>query len=159
MKLRAFVERYKTWIPTITLIAIIAGIKFLFWWGAEPAARPKSMPVESVWIEAPTLPFSWHHGWWFGCWIDTDGKSDICQLWGSGMKDPVVFEGQYVSCEDHFPISTHELKLKAPPDSFQMWVSVSSGIAPAAFLQNGKHLVPVGSPHGCQQLIDNLKHP
>jgi len=117
------------------------------------------MPVESVWVDAPTLPFSWHHGWWLGCWIDGDGHSDRCKLWGAGLKNPVVFDGQYVSCETHFAVAADELKLKAPSDSMQMWVGVPSEerLAPAIFLQNGEHLVPIEATHGCEELMEKLK--
>jgi hypothetical protein len=153
------IGRYKAWIPAVALIAFVAGIRALLWWGGQPSARPKDMPANSIWVDAPALPFSWHHGWWFGCWIDSDGHSNRCRLWGAGLQKPIVFEGQYVSCETHSPVAAEELRLKAPPDSMQMWVGVATReiSGPAAFLENDKHLVPVESPHGCEELRDNLK--
>ncbi len=41
-----------------------------------------------------------------------------------------------------------------------MWVGInqSGDIAPAAFLQNGKFLVPVRAPHGCEDLKKDLEY-
>lgn len=157
---RPRLSRYKPWIPLVLLLGAVAGIGVLWWWGNQPAPRPKSMPSNSVWIEAPTLPVSWHKGWWFGCWIDSDGRSDRCRLWRPGSDNPVVYDGLYVSCDTHSPLPADKLKLKAPDDSMQMWVSVPSHaeFAPAAFLQNGDYLVPLGAPHACEELQKEMKH-
>jgi hypothetical protein len=157
---RAMTNRHKVWILFVVLAGTIGGIGILLWWGAQPSLRPESMPVGSIWIDAPNVPFSWHHGCWFGCWIDSDGHSDRCRLWGAGLETPIVFEGRYVSCETHSPVAADKLRLKAPPDSMQMWVGVAPEeiSAPAAFLQNGKLLVPLGAPHGCEELREKLKH-
>src|SRR5215472_5726090 len=148
---RAGTSRYGAWLLIALLVGIIGGIKILWWWGGQPSPRPKMMPQNSVWIDAPSLPFSWHHGWWFGCWIDSDGHSDRCRLWNAPLESP-VYEGQYVSCETHSPVAANHLILKAPSDSAQMWVRVASAdlLAPAAFLQNGNFLVPVDAPRGCE---------
>jgi hypothetical protein len=45
-----------------------------------PPRRPKDMPLNSVWINAPSLPISWHHGWWFGCEITQSGAANYCRL-------------------------------------------------------------------------------
>jgi hypothetical protein len=108
--------RYKPWMPASALAAVIFTIWFLSWWGGQPSIRPRDMPRDSVWIHAPNLPFEWHHGWWFGCWIDSDGHSNRCRLWGGQGDKPIVFEGLYISCKDHSPVPASELKLKAPPD-------------------------------------------
>jgi hypothetical protein len=70
-----------------------------------------------------------------------------------------VHEGLYVSCEGNSSVPLSELKLRPPSDSIQMWVGVTSeeGVAPAAFLENGKFLVPIESPHGCGELKTRLK--
>lgn len=116
------------------------------------ARRPSDMPRNSIWIDAPALPFSFYHGWWFGCWIDPDQKSNRCRLWGSGGLH-TVYEGIYVSCESKAPVQGDELQLSAPADSMGMWVGNSdAGIfAPAAFLTNGKVLVPVGALRDCEK--------
>jgi hypothetical protein len=116
------------------------------------ARRPSDMPRNSVWIDAPALPFSFYHGWWFGCWIDADHKSNRCRLWGSGGLQ-TVYEGLYVSCDSKVPVQRDELQLSAPADSMGMWVGNSerSIFAPAAFLANGKVLVPVEALSDCQK--------
>ena len=40
-----------------------------------------------------------------------------------------------------------------------MWVGVPSEerLAPAIFLQNGEHLVPIEATHGCEELMEKLK--
>lgn len=137
--------------------AVLTGVVILMWWGAQPAKRPTSMPVDSVWIDAPALPFSWHHGWWFGCWIGSDGYSNQYRLWAAGS-DNLVYEGKYTSCDTNAPVLGKELKIKAPVESMHMWVGInqSGDIAPAAFLRNGEFLVPVRAPHGCEDLKRNL---
>jgi hypothetical protein len=141
---------------------VIGGILAIYivlaWWGAQPSKRPANMPSDSVWIDAPTLPFSWHHGWWFGCWIDADGVSNRCRLLAARSDNLVVYEGLYVSCDSNSPVPANELKIKAPVESMHMWVGInqSGDIAPAAFLQNGKFLVPVKAPHGCEVIKKNL---
>ena len=80
---------------------------------AWQARRPLDMPRNSVWIDAPALPFSFYHGWWFGCWIDSDGRSNRCRLWGSGGLQ-TVYEGLYVSCDSKAPVQGNELQLSAP---------------------------------------------
>jgi len=120
------------------------------------ARRPSDMPRSSIWIDAPALPFSFYHGWWFGCWIDSDHKSDRCRLWGSGGLQ-TVYEGLYVSCDSKAPVERDELQLIAPADSMGMWVGNSerSIFAPAAFLANGKVLVPAEALNGCQKVRPN----
>lgn len=120
---------------------------------AWQARRPSDMPRNSIWIDAPALPFSYYHGWWFGCWIDSDGRSNRCKLWGSGGLQ-TVYEGIYVSCDSKAPVQGNELQLSAPADSMGMWAGNSepSIFAPAAFLANGKVLVPVEALHDCEKV-------
>ena len=115
------------------------------------ARRPSDMPRNSVWIDAPALPFSFYHGWWFGCWIDSDHKSNRCRLSSAGT---AVYEGLYVSCDGQAPVQREELQLSAPPDSVGRWVGTSerSIFAPAAFLTNGKVLVPVEDLRDCEKV-------
>jgi hypothetical protein len=115
------------------------------------ARRPADMPVDSVWIDAPAVPFAYYHGWWFGCWIDRDGKSNRCRLWGGGLKQPVVYEGLYVSCQTKKPVPLKELTLIPPKDSMYMWVGDNGISAPIAFLTKGNFLTPVEVPDGCEQ--------
>jgi|ERR1700674_3291122 hypothetical protein len=117
------------------------------------ARRPSDMPRNSVWIDAPAVPFGFYHGWWFGCWIDSDHKSNRCKLWGSGGLQ-TVYEGRYISCDEGSPVHADELQLTAPKDSSEMWVGYSEGnvFAPAAFLRDGKILVPIEAPRACEEL-------
>ena len=120
---------------------------------AWQARRPSDMPRNSIWIDAPAVPFGFYHGWWFGCWIDSDGRSNRCRLWGSGGLQ-TVYEGLYVSCDSKAPVQGNELQLSAPADSMGMWVGNSepSIFAPAAFLANGEVLVPVEALHNCEKV-------
>ncbi len=156
-RLRTIIDEHTLSVLVIVLVGIIAGIKLLFWWGAQPSPRPKNMPLDSIWIDAPAVPFGWHRGWWFGCWIDSDGHSNRCRFF-DGETPQVVYEGLYVSCDSGSPVPANELKIKAPVESMHMWVGLNQNgdIAPAAFLQNGEFLVPVRSPHGCEELKKNL---
>ena len=122
------------------------------------ARRPADMPRNSVWIDAPALPFSFYHGWWFGCWIDSDGRSNRCRLWGSGGLQ-TVYEGLYISCDSTAPVQEYELQLSVPADSLGMWVGNSerSIFAPAAFLKNGQVLVPVEALHDWEKFRPKLK--
>jgi hypothetical protein len=57
-------------------------------------------------------------------------------------------------------VPANELKVKVPPaKSAYMWVALnqSGGDAPAAFLRDGKYLVPVTAPHGCEDLNRNFE--
>jgi hypothetical protein len=121
---------------------------------AWEARRPSNMPTSSAWIDAPAVPFGFYRGWWFGCWIDSDGRSNRCRLWGPSLSEPIVYEGIYISCDSKLPVSVAELQPTAPPmGSFGMWVGDSAGkiFAPAAFLRNGKVLVPVQIPSVCDK--------
>jgi hypothetical protein len=123
---------------------------------AWQARRPSDMPRNSVWIDAPALPFSFCHGWWFGCWIDSDGKSNCCKLSSVGT---TAYERLYVSYDSKAPVQGNELQLSAPSDSMGMWVgtSESSIFAPAAFLTNGKVLVPVEDLSDCEKFRPKLR--
>jgi hypothetical protein len=138
------------------VLAVIVGAIILYvgaqYAGAAwKARRPADMPANSVWIDAPALPFVYYHGWWFGCWIDRDGKSNRCRLWGGGLQQPVVYEGLYVSCDTKLSVPVNELQLIPPKDTMEMWVGGSGISAPIALLSNGKVLRPVEVPDGCEQ--------
>lgn len=87
---------------------------------AWQARRPGNMPTNSIWIDAPAVPFGFYRGWWFGCWIDSDGRSDKCKLWGSGGLG-TVYEGNYISCDTKLPVPENELRLRDPGRA-DMWV-------------------------------------
>src|ERR1700744_2099644 len=100
-------------ILVLVLAGLYGGVKATWWWAGQPSRLPSSMPRDSVWIPGMPLPISWHRGWWFGCWIDTDGHSNRCRLYDK----QVLYDDLYVSCDDKAPVRPSELKLKPPPDS------------------------------------------
>ena len=69
---------------------------------AFPPGRPRFMPVNSVWIDAPSLPISWHYGWWFGCGVSDLGQSNYCRL--MKVNGGLVYGSNYLSCRDHLPM-------------------------------------------------------
>jgi hypothetical protein len=120
---------------------------------AIQARRPKDMPSNAVWIDAPAVPFGFYRGWWLGCWVDSDQQTNHCRLYGPGLHQPVVYEGRYVPCEGRSPVPMSELKLKAPSDTSNMWIF--PGVV--VFLQNGGLLVPVENAGDCSSIRKRLK--
>ncbi len=142
------VTKVLAWIIGAIVLYIVAWYAYTAW----RARLPSDMPANSIWIEAPALPFSYKNGWWFGCWIDRDGKSNRCRLLIAGADGPPVYEGIYVSCDTKSPVPANELQVIPPKDSFYMWVGNGHGVnAPAALLANGKVLTPIEVPQGCEQ--------
>lgn len=141
-------------IVSVIVLYIGASIAQAAW----KARRPADMPANSVWIEAPPVSFGYFRGWWFGCSIDRDGKSDRCRLWNGNLQQPIVYEGLYVSCETKLPVPANELQVIPPRDSFYMWVGDGKGInAPVALLANGKVLTPVEVSDGCEQFQKEMR--
>jgi hypothetical protein len=82
--MRAMPDNSKAFlIPVVLVAAFFAIPKVLIWWGSQPSRLPKDMPRSSIWIQAPNVPFSWDHGWWFGCWTSSDGTA--MQTLGRGI--------------------------------------------------------------------------
>jgi hypothetical protein len=107
--------------------------------------RPSFMPANSVWIEAPSLPLSWHHGWWFGCGVS--GMANHCRLVGDGR---TIYGGEYLSCRTQAPIPEQSLKLIAPPGGSQeMWLFGEHADAVAGFTEDGDILLPVAFMAKC----------
>jgi hypothetical protein len=124
-------------------------------WKAFQARRPSDMPATSIWIDAPAVPFGFYHGWWLGCWVDSDQQSNRCRLYGPSLKQPVVYEGRYIPCEGETPVPSSELQLRAP--SSMIWTLDSKKeMAPPAWLQNGKILVPLGAKADCEKIRAQL---
>ena len=149
-------RRTKGLLYILGLIGLLIG--FLIGRSAWQARRPADMPANSVWIDAPAVPFGFYRGWWLGCWIDTDRTSNRCRLWASdGLQ--TVYEGIYISCNDKLPVPADELQPKSQKEID--WVGYSKGniFAPAVYLQNGKVLVPSETPRACEELQQkaNLK--
>jgi hypothetical protein len=142
-------SRTKGLLYLLGFIGLLAG--FLIGRPAWQARRPSDMPANSIWIDAPAVPFGFYRGWWLGCWIDSDRTSNRCKLWGSGDLK-VVYEGLYISCDDKSPVRADELQ---PSTQREVdWVGYSKGniFAPAVYLQNGKVLVPSDAPSACEEL-------
>jgi hypothetical protein len=116
-----------------------------------PPRRPKDMPQNSVWIDAPALPISWHHGWWFGCAPAPSGTADYCRLVMANGEE--VYAGEYLPCESKgpFTISTH--KLVPPPDDIDMWIADKrlAALAPVGALNSGDLLLPVDVLDRCDK--------
>lgn len=110
-----------------------------------PPQRPGFMPVNSVWIDAPSLPLSWHHGWWFGCRVSESRRTNFCLLVSHGQSR---YQGDYLSCRTHAPISEKDLKLIAPRNSMSMWLDSSGAVA--GFTRDGDILLPVGMISKCE---------
>jgi hypothetical protein len=115
---------------------------------AFEARRPRQMPLSSIWIDAPAVPFGFYHGWWEDCWMETDQQANHCQLYRPGLHPPVVYEGRYVSCDGKGPIPLNELKLRAPAQAEEMWIFQRFVV----FLNDGRLLVPVENIQDCAKI-------
>ena len=135
----------------ITAIVVAWFLLFLSLFLAVPwyqARLPKDMPKNSVWIDAPHVPFGFYHGWWQGCWADGNTVTK-CKLWGSGVG--TVYAGEYVAC-DAQPLEEKELVLEPRPE--MQWISSKKmeGLLPVAVLHNGRKLVPKLAMDECAHL-------
>jgi hypothetical protein len=74
-----------------------------------PPTRPRSMPQNAIWIDAPALPISWHHGWWFGCVAPSSGTANQCRLVTSNGEE--VYAGGYLLCSSKSPLLASEIHL------------------------------------------------
>src|SRR5579864_6748513 len=93
------------------IIALVVAFP-LFWFAGGvrwldtkvfPPRRPKDMPPNAVWIDAPALPISWQHGWWFGCETPLSGIANYCRLVMANGSE--VYAGEYLSCENGSPVA------------------------------------------------------
>jgi hypothetical protein len=144
----------------IGLVAILAAL-LLFWifggmrWldtQVFPPQRPKNMPKNSIWVDAPALPISWHHGWWFGCDMSSSGTANYCRLVMANGEE--VYAGEYLPCGGKSPVPVSKMELVQPPDSWEMWIGDNrlDGLAPIGFLRNGNFLLPVIVLDHCDKL-------
>jgi hypothetical protein len=115
-----------------------------------PPHRPQSMPLNSIWIEAPPQPISWHHGSWFGCSQSGPGTTNYCRLVGSSGEP--IYAGEYVACSSGASIPEHDIHLVAPPNRESMWLFREGSNGPVGFLLNGDILVPVDVLSKCDQI-------
>jgi len=78
---------------------------------------------------ARATPFGFHEGWWLGCWLDCEQQTNRCRLYGPGLHPSVVYEERYGSCEGKALIPVDEVKLQAPSDASNMWISQESSFS------------------------------
>src|SRR5215467_3676525 len=103
-----------------------------------PPRRPKDMPQNSVWIDAPSLPISWHHGWWFGCYVAQSGTANYCRFVMANGQE--VYAGDYLPCESKTPLPLSTKELVAPPHSGgAIWIADKrlKALAPVGAMRNG----------------------
>lgn len=108
-----------------------------------PPRRPKDMPLNSVWIDAPSLPISWHRGWWFGCEVTQSGAANYCRFVdGDGEQ---VYAGEYLPCGTKTPLPVSTKELVPPPNNEAIWIADKrlNTLAPVGALRNGDLLLPV----------------
>jgi hypothetical protein len=143
------------------LLAFVALICFgaIFWLGGGihwldknvfPPRRPAFMPTNSVWIDAPPLPISWHHGWWFGCGMTDGNGSNYCRLVLDGH---TIYDGEYASCRTRRAVAEDVLKLVSPRDSGDMWLFGENVDGVAGFTQDSDVLLPVSALSKCEAVV------
>jgi hypothetical protein len=119
-----------------------------------PARRPHFMPLDSVWIDAPSLPISWHHGWWFGCELSSSGTANYCRLVRANGE--LVYGGEYLPCIYHLPIDEASIRLIPPPRGASMWLFSEKNDGVIGFLGDGDVLLPVSAQDKCGQVKARL---
>ena len=117
-----------------------------------PPRRPKDMPQNAVWIDAPALPISWHHGWWFGCDLAPSGTANYCRLEMANGED--VYAGEYLPCGSKLPVPVSTRELVPPPHNVEVWIADDrlKTLAPIGALQDGDLLLPVVVLDRCDKL-------
>jgi len=147
--------------PILVVAAVLIALP-LFWLAGGirwldtrvfPPRRPRHMPKNSVWIDAPALPISWHHGWWFGCDISSSGTTNYCRLVGADGKQ--INAGEYLPCGRGSPIPESSMLLVPPPPrSFGMWLADNrlSSLSPIGYLSDGDILLPAAAIDRCREL-------
>jgi len=144
----------------LALVTFVVAVP-LFWFGGGirwletkvfPPQRPKNMPQNAIWIDAPALPISWHHGWWFGCDTPSSGRANYCRLVMTNGSD--VYAGEYLPCENGSPVAMSKIDLVPPPDQVGMWITDKrlKESAPIGALRKGDLLVPVAVLDRCDEL-------
>jgi hypothetical protein len=139
------------------LVALVVALP-VFWFAGGirwldtavfPPRRPKDMPQNAVWIDAPVLPISWHHGWWFGCDTSLSGTANYCRLVMANGSE--VYAGEYLPCQDRSPLLPSDIDLVPP---VEMWIADKrlKELAPIGALRKGDLLVPVAVLDRCDEL-------
>ena len=119
-----------------------------------PPRRPRFMPVNSIWIDAPSLPISWHHGWWFGCGLSSSGATNYCRLVGADGQE--IYAAEYLPCAGDSPIDETSVRLVAPPHSTDMWLFSEGHDDVVGFLADGDLLLPVAVRNKCGSVKSRL---
>lgn len=119
-----------------------------------PPRRPKNMPENAVWIDAPALPISWHHGWWFGCAMSSSGMANYCRLEMANGEE--VYAGEYLPCDGKSPVPARSMHLVKPPHDVEMWIVDKrlTTLAPIGFLRSGDFLLPLVVLDRCDKFKD-----
>jgi hypothetical protein len=125
--------------------------------------HPPSLPADTIWIDAPPLPLTFAHGWWFGC-EKRGANFDRCILIGHNDRasggdggNRVVSDESYLSCKTQMPLETGAIRLRPPATSENMWINEYDSnkkwidMAPVAFLQNGDILRPASEIYQCSK--------
>jgi hypothetical protein len=119
-----------------------------------PPIRPRIMPVNSVWIDAPSLPISWHRGWWFGCGLSNSGTANYCRLVQANGE--LVYGDEYLPCGTHSVTAEASIRLVPPPDDASMWLFEEGNNGVIGFLVNGDLLLPVVAQDKCTRVKARL---
>ena len=148
-----------------TLLALVVFVccALLFWFQGGigwlekdvfPPRRPGFMPPNAIWIDAPPLPLSWHHGWWFGCSLSPSGTTNYCRLVNDGH---TVYGGDYVSCRTRGPVPEQALQLISPPHgSTDMWLFGENAERVVGFTKDGDILLPLPAIAKCDEVRAKL---
>lgn len=143
------------WILLTMFVAIpVLAMASCLGYKAFEARRPKDMPLSSIWIDAPAVPFGFYHGWWEGCWLESDQQANHCRLYLSAG-NRVVYEGRFMPCDAKSAIPTSEIKLKPPSQSTDMWISPNPRFV--ALLEDGRILVPLKDVSECPKIRQTLE--
>jgi hypothetical protein len=120
-----------------------------------PPRRPKDMPQNAIWIDAPSLPISWHHGWWFGCETPPSGTANYCRLVEPDGNQ--VYSGEYLPCGATSPVPISNIALVPPPD--EMWIADKrlKEMATIGALHGGDLLLPIAVLDRCDELKNKLR--
>jgi hypothetical protein len=113
------------------------------------------MPTASIWIDAPALPISWHHGWWFGCAPSASGAADFCRLVKADGEQ--IYAGEYLRCSDGAGVAERDIRLVTPRDSSEMWLFGEGDDGVVGFLDNGDLLVPKSVMRDCTSLLRKMR--
>lgn len=130
--------------PTAIIVSCVG-------YSAFQARRPKDMS-NAIWIDAPAVSFGFYHGWWEGCWLESDERTNHCRLYGPGLTPPVVYDGRFLPCDSQQAVPASDLKLRPPNESSDMWLFPGFVV----FLENGRILVPAEQISDCRQILEKI---